>query len=98
MSTKFSFWTTAPGFTVLLAIALIGYWLLQNHSTHLIQWLPFSILLLCPLMHIFMHRGHGGKDHDATEHSDADYDKGHADAVRYQQQSSNSERQQDGSD
>jgi hypothetical protein len=26
--------------------------------------LPFLILLLCPVMHIFMHRGHGGQgDH-----------------------------------
>jgi hypothetical protein len=25
--------------------------------------LPYLILLACPLMHLFMHRGHGGHQH-----------------------------------
>lgn len=70
MSKQSSFWTTLPGFTVLLAIAYIGYWLLQNHSSHLVQWLPFSILLLCPLMHFFMHRGHGHSSSEPESESD----------------------------
>jgi hypothetical protein len=25
--------------------------------------LPYAVLLLCPLIHIFMHRGHNGHNH-----------------------------------
>ena len=40
-----------------LAAALA--WLLTRHQAHALQWLPYGILLLCPLMHLFHHRGHG---------------------------------------
>ena len=33
--------------------------LLQDHLGHLRQFFPFLLVLACPLMHIFMHRGHG---------------------------------------
>ena len=29
--------------------------------------LPFLIFLLCPIMHIFMHKGHHKKDHQQNE-------------------------------
>ncbi|WP_366417134.1 DUF2933 domain-containing protein [Parvibaculum sp.] len=41
----------------LIAAAL--YFLLTEHLAHTIAALPYLILLLCPLMHFFMHRGHG---------------------------------------
>nr|WP_304598712.1 DUF2933 domain-containing protein [Elioraea sp. Yellowstone] len=40
--------------------AVAALYLLLEHTAHVFQWLPFGILLLCPLMHIFMHGGHGG--------------------------------------
>lgn len=47
-----------------IALAFFGagaaYFLLTEHLAHTIQALPWVILLLCPLMHVFMHRGHGG--------------------------------------
>lgn len=42
------------------AILIIGYFLLTEHRAHVIQFLPYLLLLACPLMHFFMHRGHGG--------------------------------------
>lgn len=36
-----------------------GYFLWTEHRAHVIQFLPWAILALCPLMHLFMHRGHG---------------------------------------
>jgi len=48
-------------------LLVIGYFLWTEHQAHVIQFLPFLLLAACPLMHIFMHGGHGhshrhGKD------------------------------------
>ena len=43
-------------FWVLVALAL--FYLLTEHQAHLFGWLPYLLILACPLMHIFMHRGH----------------------------------------
>lgn len=40
-------------------LAIAGYFLFTEHQAHVIPYLPFLLLLLCPLMHLFMHRGHG---------------------------------------
>jgi hypothetical protein len=45
------------GFCVFLAIALFFLW--EGHSAHILGALPYVLLLICPLMHYFMHRGHG---------------------------------------
>ena len=48
-------------FWIFLALAV--FYLGIEHRAHLagtLRWLPLAILLLCPLMHVFMHRGHGG--------------------------------------
>lgn len=79
---KGSFWLTTNG---LAAIALIGsvlYFLLTEHRAHFIYGLPFLILLLCPLMHMFMHRGHGGHGGrgghtDASDQDTTSNDKEH---------------------
>lgn len=91
MSKKLSFWATLPGGAVLILIAFIGYSLLKNHSMHLVQWLPFLIILLCPLMHFFMHRGHEHSNHNSSDQSQTDYNKGYSDAVRDQQADEGSE-------
>lgn len=46
---------------------LIGaYFLITEHRAHVIQFLPFALLLACPLLHFFHghggHGGHGGHD------------------------------------
>ena len=41
---------------VLGAVAL--FYLIAEHRAHLLGWLPYLILLACPVMHLFMHRGH----------------------------------------
>ena len=46
---------------VFLAFAV--FYLGVEHRAHLagmLRWLPLAILLLCPFMHLFMHKGHGG--------------------------------------
>ena len=44
-----------------------AYFLWTEHQAHVIQYLPWGILALCPLMHLFMHRGHGGHGADRSE-------------------------------
>lgn len=52
-----------PVFVVLAAILLIA-----EHRLHVLGYLPWLILLACPLMHVFMHHGHGHKGkHTPTE-------------------------------
>lgn len=46
-------------------IAIGGFFLVTEHTAHVLGVLPFLVLLLCPLMMLFMHGGHGGSDnHD----------------------------------
>jgi len=51
--------------------AIGGYLLWAEHSAHLVPYLPYLILLACPLMHVFMHggHGHGGHGHGGHGHS-----------------------------
>lgn len=55
-------WWVFGGFTV-IALVLLGI----EHRAHLLGWLPWLFLLACPLMHVFMHRGHGHGGHDRKD-------------------------------
>ncbi len=55
----FSRWNI--GLLVFLAVA--GFYLV-THRAHLFGALPFLLVLACPLMHFFMHGGHGHGGHD----------------------------------
>ena len=50
-------------------VLIAGYFLLTEHRAHVVQFLPFVLLLACPLLHMFHgHGGHGGGDkRDKTE-------------------------------
>ncbi len=50
------------GLIVLLVI--IGAYLVIDHGQHLLPYLPFTFLLGCLVMHLFMHGGHGSHEHD----------------------------------
>lgn len=44
--------------------AIVGIYLWFEHGSHILSASPFLIfILLCPLMHFFMHKGHGGHGH-----------------------------------
>ena len=71
-----SFWRSryAIGFIVFSAVA--AYFLLSEHRAHFLGALPWLLILACPLMHIFMHHGHGGHggseghNHDSRQNPD----------------------------
>ena len=57
---------------IVLLIIVGGFFLWTEHQAHVLGALPYLILLLCPLMHFFMHHGHGQshdghKDHEKVE-------------------------------
>ena len=42
-------------------VGLAAVLLIAEHRLHVLGYVPWLILLACPLMHVFMHRGHGHK-------------------------------------
>ena len=47
--------------------AIAAYFVVTEHRAHLYEVLPYwpyLLLLACPLLHLFMHGGHGGHRHD----------------------------------
>ncbi|WP_052367957.1 DUF2933 domain-containing protein [Algiphilus aromaticivorans] len=53
------FW---PVLAIFLGLALFLLW--EEHQAHILGALPWLlILVLCPLMHVFMHGGHGHGSH-----------------------------------
>jgi hypothetical protein len=53
----------------LIAFGVIAlYFLLSEHRAHFFGALPFVLLLACPLLHLFMHRGHRhGQGHASSD-------------------------------
>lgn len=56
----------------ILALGAISFYLITQHSAHLLGALPWLILLACPFLHFFMHRGHGGHNHSGHNHKEVD--------------------------
>lgn len=65
--TSNSFWRTRSGIALLVFGAIAAFFLLAEHRAHVLGALPYILLLMCPLMHVF-HSGHGGDRH---HHDDA---------------------------
>ena len=56
-------------------LVVAAFFLLAEHRAHVLSYVPWLILLACPLMHVFMHGkhgGHGGHRHGGgTEKNDS---------------------------
>ena len=57
------------GLALLAFLAIAVFFLATEHTAHLFGVLPFLLLLLCPLLHLFMHRGHA-EHGDHANHQD----------------------------
>ena len=55
-----SFLTSRAGLVLIAFLAIAGYFLWTEHRGHVVTFLPWLLLLACPLLHVFMHGGHGG--------------------------------------
>ncbi len=54
------FLRSRTGLALIVFLGIGAFFLITEHTAHLFGVLPFALLLLCPLMHLFMHGGHGG--------------------------------------
>ena len=56
-------WFRSRGRLVLIAfLAIAGFFLVTEHTAHVLGALPYLLLLACPLIHLF-HGGHGHGGH-----------------------------------
>lgn len=62
-----SFWRSPAGLALLVALAVMGFYLLTEHTAHVFGVLPYLLLFACPLMHLFMHHGHGRHGHGSND-------------------------------
>ncbi|MDP3853334.1 MAG: DUF2933 domain-containing protein [Phenylobacterium sp.] len=52
-----------PVYLVLASLALVvTFFVLREHWGHALGFLPYALLLACPLLHFFHHGGHGRGD------------------------------------
>lgn len=66
---KFTFgkWLLSrTGLTLIAFLIIAAFFLITEHTAHFFGFLPYALLLLCPLLHLFMHSGHG----DHASHDD----------------------------
>jgi hypothetical protein len=49
-------------------LAIAAFFLLTEHRAHLLGVLPFLLLALCPLLHLFGHGGLGGESRKEGGH------------------------------
>lgn len=61
-------WRSKTGIVLGMLLVIALFYLAREHYGHMLGLLPYLILLLCPLMHVFGHR-HGGH-HQHAETSD----------------------------
>lgn len=45
------------GIALLAFLSIVGFFLVTEHTAHVFGFLPYLLLLACPLMH-FLHGGH----------------------------------------
>ena len=66
-------WYQTPFGLVLCGFMLLAaFFLLTEHTAHVLGVLPYLLILACPLMHLFMHHGHGGDHGGGNNRSDRD--------------------------
>ena len=67
-SDKFNLGTwlrSRTGLTLIAFLAIAAFFLVAEHTAHFFGILPYALLLVCPLLHLFIHGGHA--DHQAVE-------------------------------
>lgn len=67
-----SFWKSPFGIIATVVAIAASIYLYVVHKDHVLALLPYAFLAACPLMHMFMHRGHGHGGHSGGRTPDGD--------------------------
>ena len=74
-----AFLRSRTGLVLIGFLAIAGFYLATEHMAHVYGILPYALILLCPIMHLFMHGSHGG-------HGGQDDHSAHANHAEHQAQ------------
>ena len=70
-----AFLRSPTGLALVVFLAIAAFYLISEHTVHVLSLLPYALFLLCPIMHLLMHSSHGGHggqdDHSGHEHHTA---------------------------
>jgi len=66
-----SFWRSRSLVALLVLGGVAMFFLLEEHRAHVLGFLPYLLILACPLMHLFMHHGHHHDHHHGHGQSSA---------------------------
>ena len=70
-------WKTRSGVVLCGFLLIAGFYLLTEHTAHVFGVLPYLLIAACPLMHLFMHHGHGGHgSNPPAKRGDTDREQG----------------------
>jgi len=70
-------WSLPMKICFLGLLGITAFFIIGEHWVHVAGVLPWLLILLCPLMHLFMHGGHGAHSQDNTKDDDARNSKTH---------------------
>lgn len=69
---------STSGQIFLIFLVITAFYLITEHTAHVFGALPYILLLLCPLLHVFMHGGHGNHTGSQNQRdSESDHPQGH---------------------
>jgi Protein of unknown function (DUF2933) len=54
------FLRSPTGIALIAFLVIATFYLATEHTAHFFGVLPYGLLLLCPILHLFMHGGHSG--------------------------------------
>jgi hypothetical protein len=69
-----SFWTSRTFLVCVGFLIVAGFLLWTEHLAHALGYLPYLLILACPLMHLF--HGHGGHGHHQSSARDSGASEG----------------------
>jgi hypothetical protein len=72
-----SFWRSPVGIVCTLIAIAASVYLWFAHQDRVLALLPYALLAACPLMHMFMHHGHGGHRHGTSPEADERVPRNH---------------------
>jgi len=56
------------GVVLVAFLAIAAFFLVTEHTAHVFGALPYLLLLVCPLLHLFLHGRHGAHGDEHADH------------------------------